>query len=299
MLESTRLRLIHIHRCDGITRKTLRKLLQLDPSLQTIYTLSASQIHHYILIPEDKAKRLFNDLHNDMLRQELQKDLRKYKVITILDDTYPPMLKAIKDAPLVLYAMGNVPLIKQTPSISVIGTRKPSPFAGDKMKYIVSPLVRNNWVIISGMAKGIDSFAHRLSLHYHGKTIAVLGGGFNHIYPKENIPLFNQLIKTGLALSEYPPDTPPKPYHFPERNRIISGLSFATLVIEATAKSGTLITVDQALDQGREVYAVPGSPHIVQAAGCLQLIQDGAKLATSHQAIVDDWQEEVLNWQFE
>src|SRR5699024_9332416 len=170
--------------------------------------------------------------------------------------------------PFVLYAIGKTELLQSSPTLSVIGTRTPSGEATDKIRYIVKPLVKNKWVIVSGMAKGIDSLAHWLSLSYQGKTIAVLGGGFHHIYPKQNISLFSQITEKGLILSEYAPHIPPKPYHFPERNRIISGLSFGTLVIEATEKSGTLITVDQALDQGREVYAVPGSPLVPQTKGC-------------------------------
>src|SRR5690625_3753192 len=139
------------------------------------------------------------------------------------------------------------------------------------------------------MAKGIDSYAHKLALGHKGNTIAVLGGGFNHIYPKQNSMLYKQISEKGLVISEYPPHIPPKRYHFPERNRIISGLSFGTLVIEATERSGTLITVDQALDQGREVYAVPGSPLIPQTKGCHQMIQDGAKLVINADDIREDW----------
>src|SRR5699024_8523609 len=106
--------------------------------------------------------------------------------------------------------------------------------------YIIKPLIQQKWVIVSGMAKGIDSYAHDLALTYNGATIAVLGGGFHHIYLRQNIPLFKQIAKKGLVLSEYAPDTPPRKHHFPERNRIISGLSFGTVVIEATEKSGTL-----------------------------------------------------------
>src|SRR5690625_2061506 len=165
-----------------------------------------------------------------------------------------------------------------------------------KMKLIVKPLVRQNWLIVSGMAKGIDSYAHKLALGHKGNTIAVLGGGFNHIYPKQNNMLYKQIAEKGLVLSEYPPEVPPKRFHFPERNRLISGLSFGTLVIEATERSGTLITVDQALDQGREVYAVPGSPLIPQTKGCHKMIQDGAKLVTHSTDISEDWNMYADNW---
>ncbi len=217
-------------------------------------------------------------------------DLKKFQVITIVDEVYPTVLKTIKDPPLVLYTLGDLSLLSYLPALSVIGTRNPSREAKLKMNRIVKPLIEQDWLIVSGMAIGIDSFAHLLSLGNKGKTIAVLGGGFNHIYPRQNIALFRKIAEQGLLLTEYPPDTAPEKYHFPERNRIISGLSFGTLVIEATRRSGTMITVDQALDQGREVYAVPGSPLLPQTEGCHQMIQDGAKLVHVSADISDDWE---------
>src|SRR5699024_7267498 len=133
---------------------------------------------------------------------------------------------------------------------------------------------QKDFLIVSGMAKGIDSYSHQSALMNNGSTIAVLGSGFHHIYPKQNKQLFNEICNIGLVLSEYTPDTPPKKHHFPERNRIISGLSFGTLVIEAMERSGTMITVEQALDQGREVFAIPDSPLIPETIGCNQMIQD-------------------------
>ncbi|MFC4023164.1 DNA-processing protein DprA [Oceanobacillus longus] len=215
--------------------------------------------------------------------------MEKFKIITIVDESYPPMLNTIKDAPIVLYAIGDLTLLSYSPALSVIGTRKPTMEASQKMEIFVKPLVKEKWVIVSGMAMGIDSLAHKITLGHNGKTIAVLGGGFHHIYPKQNISLFHQIAKHGLVLSEYPPDLSPARYHFPERNRIISGLGFGTLVIEATERSGTLITVEQALDQGREVFAVPGSPLQPQTKGCHQMIQDGAKLVHEAVDILEEW----------
>nr|WP_084715678.1 DNA-processing protein DprA [Virgibacillus sp. SK37] len=210
-------------------------------------------------------------------------------MLTIFDKDYPLLLKHIPDAPLVLYAAGDVTLLQQIPSLSVVGTRHPSIEGKKKTKWMLEELIDLGWIIISGMAAGIDSYAHHLTLSNKGKTIAVLGGGFRHIYPRHNIPLFNDMVKQGLVLSEYPPHFPPQRYHFPERNRIISGLSFGTLVIEAKERSGTLITVDQALEQGREVFAVPGSPFIPQTEGCHKLIQEGAKLVKGPHDIIEEW----------
>jgi DNA processing protein len=240
-------------------------------------------------LPVQRARLLYEDLQSSEIKRSVVRDSDNFQIITMLDPHYPSVLKTIPDPPLVLYTIGNLTLLKSKPALSVVGTRQPSREAKDKTSYLLRPLIHADWTIVSGMARGVDSFAHSFTLSEHGKTIAVLGSGFYHIYPKQNIQLFNAISKTGLVLSEYSPGIPPARFRFPERNRIISGLSFGTLVIEATEKSGTLITVDQALDQGREVYAVPGSPLLSQTKGCHRLIQDGAKLVTSAEDLMDDW----------
>ncbi|WP_072887668.1 DNA-processing protein DprA [Ornithinibacillus halophilus] len=279
-----------------MNRRMIRLLLRYDPTLKDIFHFSSPTLSKFFSISIEKANLLHKSLHDEQLYRNTLQEQKNVDIITIVDDGYPPMLKTIKDAPLILYMVGDRSLMHQKPVLSIIGTRKPSDEGMLKVKHYIKPLVDRNWVIASGMARGIDSFAHKLTLAYNGKTIAVLGSGFNKIYPKENISLFKQIIKNGLVISEYPPDTPPKPFHFPERNRIISGLSFGTLVIEATEKSGTLITVDQALDQGREVYAVPGSPLTPQTKGCHQMIQDGAKLVLNGEDIIEDWENVYKKW---
>ncbi|WP_343781846.1 DNA-processing protein DprA [Virgibacillus salarius] len=285
-----RFRLIHITRCRGITRRWIRKLLLIDSTLTEIYKLSSAAMNRLYHLPLNNASMLYNDLHSEPLIEQIETDLHNYHVITLLDNNFSPLLKTIKDPPFVLYALGNISLLTQAPALSVIGTRKPSREAMGKVRTIIPPLVRQGWVIVSGMAIGIDRFAHEVTLSLSGHTIAVLGGGFQYIYPKENIRLYQELTKRGLVLSEYPPTTPPARHHFPERNRIISGLSFGTLVIEATEKSGTLITVDQALEQGRDVFAVPGSPLMEQTRGCHKMIQDGAKLVIHEEDIREEWE---------
>ncbi|UJL47925.1 DNA-processing protein DprA [Virgibacillus sp. NKC19-16] len=289
-MQSIQDQLIHLHRCRGITRRTIRKILIHDPKFHQLYLLSSAQLSQLYKLPMKNAALFYKDLHNNYLTEQIKYDSHQYSIITIVDENYPPVLKTIKDPPIVLYAIGNTSLLSHTPALSVIGTRNPSNEAMAKIKYLTKPLLDKGWLIVSGMAKGIDSYAHILALKNQGRTIAVLGGGFHHIYPKQNTSLFKQIAEKGLVLSEYPPDIPPKKHHFPERNRIISGLSFGTLVIEATERSGTLITVDQALDQGREVYAVPGSPLIPQTKGCHRMIQDGAKLAIDPDNILEDWE---------
>lgn len=284
-----RSRLIHIFNCQGVTRQVIYKFLQYDPTLKKIYSLSSIKLSHLFSLRMNRAQLFYSDLRRFSLKNQIKKDATDFTIITIVDEHYPSMLKRIEDPPLVLYAIGDTSLLDHTPILSVIGTRNPTTNALAKINHLVKPLVKKDWLIVSGMAKGVDSYAHNVALNNSGPTIAILGGGFHHIYPRQNISLFNRIAKEGLVLSEYPPTMRPTRNHFPERNRIISGLSFGTLVIEAKERSGTLITVDQALDQGREVYAVPGSPLIEQTKGCNQMIQDGAKLALHADDLEEDW----------
>ncbi|GAA0445268.1 DNA-processing protein DprA [Lentibacillus halophilus] len=295
-METFRERLIHITRCRGISRRTVRAFIRCDPTLKTFYQRSSSNISQFFSLPSKKAAKFHSDLRNPDLKSQIKHEQTYCKLITIVDDIYPSVLKTIKDAPLVLYAMGDTNLLTHQPMLSVIGTRKPSTEAMPKMKRYLVPLIQEGWLIVSGMAMGIDSYAHHLALNHQGKTIAVLGSGFDYVYPKQHIQLFRQIAAKGLVLSEYPPNTSPERYHFPERNRIISGLSFGTFVIEAMERSGTLITVDQALDQGRDVYALPGSPLAEHAKGCNRMIQDGAKLVLDSSDIVDDWKQMEFYW---
>ncbi|BAC13501.1 DNA processing protein (Smf family) [Oceanobacillus iheyensis HTE831] len=286
-------KIVHLSRCRSITRSLLRNILQLDPSLKITYQSSANQLSSWLQIPLKKAEYFYSDLHNVALQKQVIRDMQLYQTVTIVDEYYPPMLNTIKDGPIVLYAIGDIDILKKLPSLSVIGTRKPTAQAQRKME-IILPLIQQGWIIVSGMARGIDSFAHQMTLHHNGKTIAVLGGGFHHIYPREHLSLFHEITQKGLVLTEYPPDQPPIRHQFPERNRIISGLTMGTLVIEAMKRSGTLITVDQALDQGREVFAVPGNPWVQQTKGCHQMIQDGAKLVQETNDIIIEFEGMLL-----
>jgi len=278
-----------IYRSKIITRLKIRQILQFDPSLNSLFTLSASDISMKYKIPIKKAIQIARIKYDETLLQQIKTDDEKMFVITIFDKIFPPHLKLIPDPPLVLYAVGHIEYLNYFPNISVIGTRQPSVFGERKIKKIVEPLVKDKWCIISGLAKGIDGLAHQLALDHDCPTIAVLGGGFSHIYPKVHYQMFKNIMRHGLVISEYVHDERPQRYYFPERNRLISGLSSATLVIEAMEKSGTFITVDQALEQGRDVYAVPGSPLNPQAKGCNLLIQEGAKLVQSAENIIEDY----------
>lgn len=286
-LQEIRNRLILLSRL--MTRRMLTKLHDDDPTYEKIFRLTSPEISNYFSISLQKANFIYERLHSPSLKDLVIRDQKLMTVITRLDEEFPVQLLHIPDPPYVLYCLGNIALLHEKRIISVIGTRKPSQEAFGKLKHFIRPLVEKEWVIVSGLAYGIDSLAHRLTLANDGKAIAILGSGFYHFYPKENLRLFEQISKKGLVMTEYPPEEKPRKYHFPERNRLISGISMATLVIEATEKSGTLITVDQALEQGKEVYAVPGSPLLPQTVGCHKLIQDGAKLVISAEDIFADF----------
>lgn len=294
--KQARHRLLHLYRCRSVSRTIIRHLLTQDPSLTYLYDYSSNQLQELLHLSIERANLLYYDLHDNHLIKQVNMDFKNYHIWTIIDENYPTSLRQIPDPPVVLYGLGNPSFIHYQPSLSVVGTRQPSREAKKKMYTILAPLITEKWLFVSGMALGIDGYAHRLANYYDGKTIAVLGSGLASVYPKQHLELFHQLVTSHLVISEYLPDTPPKRYHFPERNRIISGLSFGTIVIEAKEKSGSLITVDQALEQGREVYAIPGSPWLEQTKGCHKMIQDGAKLVQHPEDLLQDWNESQKSW---
>lgn len=289
-LRVKRKRLIFLHHISNVSRNLIRKMLLIDPTLTFVFTSSPYELSRRLHISLKKATYIYERIHDAKQLRLFENNLKNIHVITIFDDDYPQSLKHIYDPPYVLYCLGNIKLLKEKPLISVIGTRTPSTMGPKKVHFIVSPLIHKNWTIVSGLAYGIDRYAHELALKYNGNTIAILGSGFHHIYPQEHKTLFLNIVERGLVLTEYPPHVKPKRHHFPERNRIISGLSDATLVIEAKEKSGTYITVDYALEQGKEVYVVPGSILCPQTKGCHKMIQEGAKLVMTANDILEDFQ---------
>lgn len=202
-------------------------------------------------------------------------------VLTIFDPAYPPRLKEIYNAPPLLYVKGQITR-QDDQSVGVVGTRGPSVYGKELTARIVPELVRSGLTIVSGLARGVDSIAHRAALDAGGRTIAVLGCGIDVIYPAENRALYGHVRDSGAVVTEYPLGTKPDAFNFPARNRIISGLSLGTVVVEAKYTSGALITADYALEQNREVFAFPGRATDTGSAGCNRLIRDGrAKLVTS------------------
>ncbi len=285
-MKKFRFKLIHLSRTKYMSRSRIKALILQYPRLENLYELTLDDFKRSLGVSSQEAKSIHQDLRNDKLIYQIYEESKKYHILTFLDPLYPSGLKTIVDPPLVLYATKNLINLPYKNLISVIGTRKPTSKAFQKTKQIVPGLVNHQKIIVSGLAKGIDAYAHKQALDAKGFTVAVLGSGFEHFYPLENKSLFLEVIKKGLVISEYPPKMSARAYHFPERNRIISGLSAGTVVIESSIKSGTLITVDQALDQGRDVYVMPGCPLENETLGNHQLIQQGAPLVVNYQDIL-------------
>jgi DNA processing protein len=209
------------------------------------------------------------------------------KIITLLDPSYPAALKEIHDPPILLYVKGK-DLPKNLTFVGVVGSRNPSPYGVKSAEMIGQGLGRRGLGVVSGMAKGIDASAHWGCLAGHGFTIAVLGTGIDIVYPAQHRKLAHSIADKGVLISEFPLGTPPEPKNFPIRNRIISGLSRGVIVVEATMKSGSLITAALALEQGREVFAVPGSIHSFKSTGCHFLIKQGAQLIENSDDVLDE-----------
>jgi len=205
-------------------------------------------------------------------------------ICTLWDLDYPEALRQIPDPPALLYGCGSLP---EGPAMAIVGTRHPTSFGRLFTEQLAEDLAMLGLVVVSGMARGIDAAAHRGALRSGGRTLAVLGCGIDRIYPQENALIYHQIIEQGALLSEYPPGSEPLPGHFPGRNRIISGLSKATLVIEASRNSGSLITAEFALEQGREVMAVPGGVDRKTSYGPNLLIKQGAHPVTETQDVLE------------
>jgi DNA processing protein len=208
-------------------------------------------------------------------------------VITFNDTNYPPQLKEITDPPPVLFVRGNPDLLS-LPQIAIVGSRNPSSLGVETAFNFAKTLSHHGFVITSGLALGIDAASHRGALNAKGYTVAVAGTGLDRVYPARHKELATEIVNTGVMISEFPPGTTAKANHFPRRNRIISGLCQGLLVVEAAKQSGSLISARMALEQNREVFAIPGSIHNPLARGCNALIREGAKLVETTQDILEE-----------
>ena len=247
-----------------------------------------------LLRVEGLGEKVAGEIKKGPPEKRLEKELQSVKevggfLLTLRDEAYPKRLREIHDPPPVLYVRGDLRKEDEL-AVSIVGSRKTSPYGRMFAEKISRDLVRHGITIVSGMARGIDSVAHWGAISEGGRTIAVLGCGIDVIYPSENRSLFGKIIEKGAVLSEFPMGSLPEGGHFPKRNRIISGLCLGVVVIQASGGSGSLITAGCALEQGREVFAVPGNVGTEGSRGTNQLIKDGAKLVESS----DDILEEIL-----
>jgi len=215
---------------------------------------------------------------------------RGYRIITLQDAEYPDRLRNIYNPPIVMYVRGNLPAIDEEPVVSIVGTRTCTPYGISAAENIGFRLAQRGVVVATGLAKGIDSAAARGALRGGGRVIGIIGSGLDVIYPPGNKTLFDDVAGAGAVLSEYPPGTPAAAFHFPARNRLLSGISLGVAVIEAPKRSGALITAARALEQGRDVFALPGNVDAISCEGSNALLREGAMLILSAEDIISEYE---------
>lgn len=277
---------ISLWRAPGVGCQTYHKLLNHFGEPETIINVSKAALKQAGLTDRQQDAVLANDIdsaHSDM--QWLEHD--NHHLITYRDPRYPRLLKEISAAPPLLYVNGNLDLLSD-PQIAIVGSRNPTQSGKNNAYEFAKHFANTGLCVTSGLALGVDSDAHRGALCDGGVTIAVTATGLDRVYPASNRKLAHQIAEHGALVSENPIGTAPHARHFPRRNRIISGLSLGTLVVEAAQKSGSLITADYANEQGRMVFAIPGSIHNPLAKGCHKLIRQGAKLVETASDVMED-----------
>lgn len=243
----------------------------------------------YAFLKDSIFNKIFNSKNLEGFKAYREKVSRLgIDFVTILDETYPENLKYIDDRPAVLYYKGSLDKFSDSQSIAFVGARKCTDYGKWACKNLASSISMAGLTTVSGLAYGIDAMCHKATLDVGGRTIGVIGCGIDEVYPKANKFLYERIEEEGLILSEFPLGTPPRAYNFPRRNRIISGISLATVVIEAKEKSGTMITTRCALDQGKEVFAIPGNINSIYSKGTNKLIQDGSKLIMCADDILEE-----------
>ena len=284
----------------GIKRK--QKLLKIYKNPKRIFEANKKELEKIEGIGENIANNIINSKIERIIEYQVKQMIKEnVDIIPINDTNYPQQLKNIYDPPISIYIKGNIKNL-QKPSIAIIGCRQASEYGKMAAKYFGYQLAKSGLNIVSGLARGVDSYSHvgnicakKEESYEHvdnlstvGKPLAVIGCGLDIIYPKENNELEKEILNVGgTIISEYPLGTKPNKFNFPARNRIISGLSKGVLVIEAKKKSGTLITVDFALEQGRDVFVMPGNINSINSLGTNDLIKQGAKIVTCYQDVLD------------
>lgn len=274
----------------GINLRKKIRLRQCMKTAEAIYYIEETQLKKTEFLNEREQNKILQAKQQKDLEKEYEKLCEKgIRFIPYFADEYPKKLKGISDYPYALYVKGSLP-DENAKKAALVGARRCTPY-GEKYAVDFGKILAEHGVqIISGMARGVDGMGHRGALLGNGKTFAVLGCGADVCYPREHIGLYVDILEQGGGIiSELPPGTLPFPQNFPARNRIISGLSDVVLVMEAGEKSGSLITVDMALEQGREVYALPGPINSRMSAGCNELIRQGAGILLSPEMILEEW----------
>lgn len=274
---------------EGVGDTLFVPLLERFGSPAAVFSASVHELATVPKMSKQSAEAILAFKDWDVIRRRMDVlNQAGIRIVTFLDENYPRHLLNVYNLPALLYVAGH--LQSDDISIAIVGSRHAGTYGKYTTDRISRELALRGATIVSGMARGIDSCAHRGALAAKGRTIAVLGSGLDVIYPPENKKLFEAIVEQGAVISEYPPGTQPLPFHFPARNRIISGMSYGVLVVEAGEKSGSLITAKLAMEQGREVFAIPGPIDSASSRGTNSLIKQGAKLIDS----VDDILEEIL-----
>lgn len=273
----------------NVKYRTFQILLKKFEEYEDIFKVDKTYLKNYLKLDEDELKKIYDSKELD-LEVELKKlEKNSVSILFIKDKEYPEELKNIAKPPIFLYYRGDISILKGR-KIAVVGTRRATSYGKIACEKLVRELVENEIITVSGLASGIDTICHRKTLENNGKTIAIIGSGLDIVYPKENEKLWKEIGEKGLLISEYPLGTEPFAYNFPMRNRIIVGVSQGVVVVESKAKGGSLITAELALEEGREVFAVPGEIFSPVSEGCNNLIKNSsAKLITSIEDILDEF----------
>ncbi len=271
----------------GIGNHLFKRLIDRFNLPQYVFQASQQELLEVEGISKRQSAAILNYKAPQSIKAELdQVNQKGYKIITLADPLYPPLLKEIPDPPPFLYVSGS--LDGSPKNIAVVGSRNATAYGISTTQKLCADLCAHGITIVSGMAVGIDTAAHQGALAGKGQTVAVLGSGFNKIYPLQNLSLFERISEEGAVISEFALNTEPEAHHFPIRNRIISGMSMGTVVVEASRKSGSLITARLAAEQNREVFAVPGSIQSFKSTGTHTLIKQGAKLVENAQDVLEE-----------
>lgn len=288
--------LIAMNRIAGLGAITVKRMAERFGSLATVFEVSEGDLLSVQGIGPDRASQFHEALKRIRADDELERAAKKgVKLVTWADDGYPSLLKQIADPPLVLYVAGSVKAL-DLPSVAVIGTRRPTVYGRETARRFGFQLASAGYTVVSGLALGIDTEAHTGAVQAKGHSAAVLGGALDCLFPAENAKLARAMIDQGGAVvSEYPFGRKPDRQTFPMRNRIVSGLCKGVLVVEAPYTSGTLITVNQALEQNRCVMAVPGRIDSPASQGCHKLLREGARLVTAVEDVIEELQDLMAN----